>query len=64
MSKKDYVLIARVINAQRRHFKHNMAFEALDVISEQLSLALAEENPRFNRDKFLNACGHPVYENY
>ena len=52
MTRKDYVLIADVLavawwasNDQRRHIAHDLAD------------ALGADNPRFDRDRFLVACG-------
>jgi hypothetical protein len=51
MTKKDYELIAQAVcdvwcNAQ-----------AQQLIAESLAAALATDNPRFNRELFLSACG-------
>ena len=50
MTKKDYVLLANVI-ARLTH--------PLTVGETAVSIAdsLAKDNPRFNREKFLQACG-------
>ena len=52
MTKKDYELIADVLavaywhsNDQKNHIAHDLAD------------ALQAENPRFNREIFLKACG-------
>ena len=44
MTKKDYILIA---NAFARYTKE---------IAEALASELQKENPKFNREKFLQAC--------
>lgn len=57
MTKKDYELIARVFT---RHCKVShvdaKAREAMDMAYDMAD-ALAQDNPRFNRNKFLKACG-------
>ena len=59
MTKKDYELIARA-------FYNQMTSTTVFGTSEQLaikgtamllSVYLAEQNPKFNRSKFLKACG-------
>lgn len=65
MSKKDYILIANVLNAHRpdpsfrglsaeRYLGHMQARQA---IAQSLAAALAIENPRFSSGRFLEACG-------
>lgn len=55
MTKKDYEVIAKVINRQ--------GFMSLDgnfnkkVLAQDLAIELLLQNPRFNREKFLLACG-------
>ena len=71
MTRKDYMLIANamrsslanIINAysppaddaERLRDAHRRAVHAADC--KTLALALAADNPRFDRDRFLNACG-------
>ena len=66
MTRKDYVLISKTIN----HHLANMGmsgkatskeFEAVGAIAHKLARELERENPRFDRDKFLDACGVPSY---
>jgi hypothetical protein len=47
MTKKDYKLIAEAIS---------MANDSKDSIIKILSNQLAEENPKFNSEKFIEAC--------
>jgi hypothetical protein len=48
---------------QRRHFEYiantvrKHGGERRDVLALDFALWLAQENPRFDRDKFLTACG-------
>jgi hypothetical protein len=54
MTRKDYRLIASILKNSLDNIVDDMAHEALsDVFAEEL----ANTNPRFNREKFLRACG-------
>lgn len=55
MTKKDFELIASVIKPLEIDFKGFIASCFAD--------ALASKNPRFNKDKFLKACGVEVDDN-
>jgi hypothetical protein len=64
MTKKDYVLIAAALKAGRTPPREesdtlvNNAYQAQHLdIAYALSNALARENPRFDRARFLAACG-------
>jgi hypothetical protein len=46
MTRKDYVLIA-----------DTLANLTLSLVAEELATALETDNPRFNRARFLDACG-------
>lgn len=60
MTRKDYQLIAGVIRDLKRDqrergpFAHN---PELNEVAEWFAVALGEENPRFDRAKFLQASG-------
>ena len=64
MTKKDYIEIARLIKFR---VEYNKTFEdsefksgcldELTKISKSLSIIFQSDNPRFNREKFLTACG-------
>jgi len=54
MTKKDYVMIARIIN-----FATDAEHEALvskDSLVDQLVVSLTEDNPRFDAERFRRAC--------
>lgn len=57
MTKKDYELIAEAINSTVSHYHpwaiSNVMNEALEALCEALKL----DNPNFDRDKFMTACG-------
>ena len=52
MTRKDYVLIADVIATSW----HGSA-QLKEYLAVKFADKLAEENPRFDRDRFLVACG-------
>jgi len=49
MTRKDYELIARVIDRAK--------FNNIDQLARDLATELEKENPRFDRARFLSACG-------
>ena len=60
MTRKDYVMIAGIIkdaNYTASKFNDTRGAEMLTHIAIELSDELAKDNPRFNRDRFLDACG-------
>lgn len=57
MTKKDYIIIAREINALCWNYQgQTEQIEVLLKLSELLSQEFIADNPRFNKDKFINAC--------
>jgi len=54
MTKKDYELIASVLR-ERLGDSYDNAYARLLV--KKMADALAKQNPKFNRHKFLQACG-------
>lgn len=60
MTRKDYVLIAAALHqARARQFQADRAqgFEAIGHAADILADVLAKDNPRFDRSRFLAACG-------
>ena len=60
MSRKDYQKIAEgtknlYTRLQKLHDYHGAA--AIEIHAEGLCEIFKADNPRFNRDKFLEACG-------
>lgn len=53
MTKKDFELLARTIANQRDVFSSNGMHA---VFASELAHELAEENPRFDRSRFILAC--------
>ena len=67
MTKKDFELIASVIRFELVDFLKENPFLAteerisfLNTLVTDFSETLASKNPRFNKDKFLLACGVEV----
>jgi hypothetical protein len=60
MTRKDYVLIAQVIKAQidmSNKFQEELSKVGAQNIAYDLAWKLSEDNPRFDRSRFLEACG-------
>lgn len=55
MTRKDYALIAAAIAGMPRHAPSLRT--ARESAARALACALAADNPRFDRDSFLRACG-------
>lgn len=64
MTKKDYELIAKRFNTALSYYRKpensNIRGEAIELFAYQLSDDLMYTNPRFDRNKFLQACGIEV----
>ena len=58
MTRKDYELIARVISNSDGCFDEISKAFLIDNFANEL----ASENPRFDRNRFANACGMSVTE--
>lgn len=64
MTRKDYRLIAAVFRTGYKQVANNDYERAVvAVMVDRLAEALTKENPRFDREKFLKACGVKVCEN-
>lgn len=61
MTKKDYELIAQILKGAQNYeatFNDNeKGAKAIEGITQTFATMLATTNPRFNRAKFLTACG-------
>ena len=53
MTRKDFELIAKAIRDQR----DQPVPDPLDALAYRLASALFNTNPRFDRERFLKACG-------
>lgn len=56
MTKKDYKLIAESVK-ETHHLSGAAALNALERLANRLADKLAVENSRFDRTRFLAACG-------
>lgn len=55
-SKRDYVAIAEIVERVRsEHW--NQAAGVLAEVAHQLADYFAQDNPRFDSERFLTACG-------
>ena len=59
MTRKDYLLIAKVFKAALSDLDDNPAPARVAVVGviHAMSVALASENPTFDPRKFFSACG-------
>lgn len=60
MTRKDYELIAKALKTQieiSRTYNEEDGEFAVTNIAFDLVTDLAKDNPRFDRDRFLKACG-------
>lgn len=60
MTKKDYVLVANAIKAQkeRMHAEFRIEAKAMDDFAETMAAHFALVNDNFNKDTFLEAADH------
>ena len=58
MTRKDYVLLAHVLKEVRTDCERaQQATPALDRAAQYLAAVLGQDNPRFDRERFLKAAG-------
>ena len=59
MTKKDYELIASTINDELTAFNdlHVHSSHQVKLLVNGIAIALGKSNPKFDRAKFLEACG-------
>ena len=59
MTRKDYVAIAASIQATRKYFTPDSIEEqaAVDLVAKRIANTMEIDNPRFDRSRFLKACG-------
>lgn len=64
MTRKDYQLIARALKQASENwegFDEENPQVVITAISAYLARELAQDNPRFDRTRFLEACGLEVH---
>ena len=57
MTRKDYVAIAQAINDEIRPYSEHAIQSTVYNIIDNLCDTFQEDNPRFDRARFLEACG-------
>ena len=57
MTRKDYVAIAAAICETLKYHERTDAIDALAFLARDLAATMARDNPRFDRARFLKACG-------
>ncbi len=57
MTRKDYILIAAAIKASAQRNDLDIWQVATSSAARELCEALASDYPRFDRERFLKACG-------
>lgn len=57
MTKKDYVLLARVFKTNYDALQRPGNKMTLRLIVKDICRELQQDNPRFDSDKFIKACG-------
>jgi hypothetical protein len=57
MTRKDYILIAAALKHARPVSDEPYIIAEHDRVADYVSVALGTDNPRFNPERFLAACG-------
>jgi len=62
MTKKDFIVIAEIVREHGNIFSHNCSFDdgakfAANRIARELAIIFKQQNPRFDSQRFLDACG-------
>ena len=60
MTKKDYVKIAGIVKKQLNchcDICANCIVSIFSTLAQDLAVVFASDNPRFDQDRFLEACG-------
>lgn len=63
MTRKDYELIAGTLKTSRGNWIGLVAqIQAIECVAHDMARALKRDNPRFDVNRFLVACGIPESE--
>lgn len=58
MTKDDYLMVAGVINLVGYSNSKDLTVQrTLKVLAKELSKQLGQDNPKFDKDKFMQSCG-------
>jgi hypothetical protein len=58
MTRKDYVKFAEMVKTMKAKLKLlSNAHDVLDDMAENMAIIFQDDNPNFNRARFLEACG-------
>lgn len=58
MTRKDYVMIAEIFKSNREEFiEGEDGYAVIGILANQIANGLEADNPRFDRHRFLVACG-------
>lgn len=57
MSRQHFQLIADVLKSERSECRTEQDIAIVEDLAESFACELARTNPRFNRTRFLKACG-------
>lgn len=57
MSRKDYVAIAAAIKKFTDIYDDEVSKEVVTGVSHNIANVFSDDNPRFDRSRFLQACG-------
>lgn len=60
MTRKDYELMAKIIRANADRCYESESIFVIKDVANDLATALKEDNPRFDRVRFVEACGFSV----
>jgi hypothetical protein len=61
MSKKDYVVLAHAIFSTKLSTREVLgAGSVLKLVTDRIATELEIDNPQFDRELFVKACGFPV----
>ena len=63
LSRKDYKAIAQILHDQGDAFvRGDDGFHLLEILAHNLAWYFEQDNPRFDREKFIEACRYESEE--